>query len=93
MELVTNKLKVVHYAQVPCEPFEVEVKDEREAFLISNILADQHLFLLKENIIPDYSNIIIVLMFEDGDWVDYFNENEGMEFDEFTETYFCDEVN
>lgn len=94
MNKVTNKLRVLHYPQVPCIPFIVDVKDEEQAYLISNALADQHLFLFKNNMIPDYANSIQVVMWDEdsdgegnGDWVDYYNEEEGMEFDEFAETY------
>lgn len=83
MKLVSNKLQVRHYAQVPCEPFCVDVKDEYEAYKIIQVLANQHLFLLEQNIIPDFSNAIIVVMYDEQDmeWVDYFNEEEGEEWD------------
>lgn len=94
MKNVTNKLRVCHFAQIPCEPFIVEVKDEEQALLIRETLANQHLFLFKMKIIPDYSNVITVEMFDansDGegnpDWVDYYNEDECMDFDEFVENY------
>lgn len=89
-KLVPNKLKVVHYPQVPCKPYEVEVKDEYEAKKIIDILAFQHLFLFEENIIPDYSNIISVVMLveEAGEWEDYYNDKEMMDWDELEETYF-----
>ena len=94
MQKVTNKLRVSHYPQVPCKPFIVEVADEFEASKISNVLANQHLFLFENNIIPDYSNAITVEMWDENsdgegkaDWIDYWNEEEGMEFSEFEETY------
>lgn len=95
MKKVPNKLRVLHFPQIPCKPFVVEVKDEEQAHLVSEALANQHLFLFENNIIPDYSNIVSVVMFEedaDGegnpDWVDYFNDEEGMDFEELSETYF-----
>ena len=94
MKNVSNKLRVCHFAQIPCTPFIVEVKDEEQAYLISETLANQHLFLYNENIIDDYTNAITVEMWDensDGEglagWVDYWNEEEMMEFDEFCETY------
>lgn len=94
MKKVQNKLRVSHFPQVPCKPFTVEVKDEEQAYLMVEALANHHLFLFDNNFIPDYSNILLVEMFEedsDGDgnpgWVDYWNEEELMEFDEFVETY------
>lgn len=94
MKKVNNKLRVLHYPQVPCEPFFVDVKDEEQALLIINALADQHLFLFDNNIIDDYSNSISVVMWDENsdgegtaDWVDYYNDEEMMEFDEIVETY------
>jgi hypothetical protein len=94
MKPVQKKLRVLHYPQLPCKPFEVDVKSEAEAYLISNALASQHLYLLELGLIEDYSNIISVVMWDedsDGegnpDWVDYYNDDEMMEFGEFAETY------
>lgn len=94
MQTVPNKLRVLHFPQIPCKPFTVEVKDEEQAFLISEALANQHLFLFDNNMIPGYSNVICVQMWDedsDGegnpDWVDYYNNEEDMEFDEFCTTY------
>lgn len=87
MKTVNNKLRVCHFPQIPCEPFIVEVKDEFEANLIVETLANQHLWLFDNNFIPDYSNVITVDMFENGEWVDYWNEEELMEFEEFKKTY------
>lgn len=96
MKNVPNKLRVAHFPQIPCKPFYVYVKDEEQAFLVMEALANQHLFLFENNMIPDYSNILLVQMWEDlvdndsaslGDWVDYYNDEEAMEFDEFADTY------
>jgi len=94
MKKVSNKLRVAHFPQIPCEPFIVEVKDEEQAFLVAEALANQHLFLFANRMIPDYTNVVIVEMFDpnsDGDgnadWVDYFNEQESMDWDEFADTY------
>jgi hypothetical protein len=94
MKTITNKLRVLHFPNIPCKPFIVEVKDEEQAFLIRETLANQHLFLFKNNFIPDYSNIICVEMWDENsdgegaaDWVDYYNDEECMDFDEFVEAY------
>jgi len=99
MKKVPNKLRVVHFPQVgSCkESFKVEVKDEEQAYLIVKTLAEQHLWLEKNRIIPDYSNVIIVEMYDaniDGGtkkpygWCNYYNEEECMEWEEIEETYF-----
>lgn len=94
MQNVKNKLRVLHYPQFPCEPFIVDVKDEEQAFLIRETLANQHLFLYKNKFIPDYANMILVSMWDEdydgegnADWVDYYNEFEDMDFDEYAEKY------
>jgi len=94
MEKVKNKLRVVHIPQVPCKSFAVDVDDEVEAKKIIDVLVYQHQFLYNNRIIPDYSNVIFVEMWdEDSDgegtpgWVGYFNEAEEMEWEEFEETY------
>lgn len=94
MQKVKNKLRVLHYAQIPCKPFIVEVKDEEQALFIKDALAKQHLFLFHNRIIPDYSNAIYVEMWDEtfneagiAEWVDYYNEEEEMDFYEITEKY------
>lgn len=95
MVLIKNKLRVSHFPQIPCKPFIVEVKNEREAYLIYQTIANQHLFLFEGNFIPDYSNVICVEMWDDemeadanGDkWCDYWNEKEEMEWNDFVEEY------
>lgn len=89
MEPVKNKLQVWHFAQVPCKPFQVDVKDEFEAAKISRTLADQHLFLFDNKIIPDYANTIVVMMFDEAEkeWINYYNEVYEMEWDEFEKEF------
>lgn len=85
MNFTKNKLRVVHIPQIPMKGFMVEVRDEREAYLLADTLAIQHLFLYENNCIPDYSNIIYVECLEDGEWCDYYNEIDNLEWDEFVE--------
>ena len=91
MQLIKNKLQVRHYPQLPCRPFCVDVKDEFEAKKILDTLANQHLWLYENKIIPDYCNVIEVVMLEDedgnSDWISYWNEKEQMDWNEFEETY------
>lgn len=90
MKKVKNKLRVVHFPEVDlCRScFTVEVKDEKQANFVLNTLANQHLWLERNGLIGDYSNAIFVEMKDENDeWVDYWNEEEIMEWDEFVETY------
>ena len=99
MKPIKNKLRVVHFPQVgTCKKsFIVEVKNEEEAFKIMDVLATQHLWLLENNLINDYSNAIFVEMFDETidtvtnnpfGWCDYYNEEEEMEWDELENKYF-----
>lgn len=89
MNLVNTELRVVHIPQLSRGCFYVKVSNEREAYLIKEALANQHLYLLKNDIINDYSNAIFVEMFDDGagEWVDYYNKSEDLDWDDFEETY------
>jgi hypothetical protein len=96
---IKNKLRVVHFPQVGVSKnFAVEVKSEREAYLVLNTLANQHLFLYENKFIPDYSNIILVEMYNEEideetkqpyGWEDYFNDEMGFEWDD-VELYFSE---
>ena len=94
MQKVNKSLRVVHYPQVPCKPFTFRVGCEEHANLVSNALSEQHLFLFQQGVIPDYNNVITVEMWDDdvdgqgiGEWVEYWNEEENMDFKEFAETF------
>lgn len=94
---LNKKLKVLHYPQIPCEPFAVDVKDEEQAYLIQETLANHHLFLYENNFIPDFSNAISVVMWDEtldnedgslGDWCDYYNEELNMDWEEYCDYKF-----
>lgn len=87
MQLSGKRLQVHHYPQVPCNPFSVEVKDEYEAAKMIDTLADQHIWLFKNLLIPDYCNSFNVVMWDGSEWVDYWNEAEQMNWDDFEEAY------
>jgi hypothetical protein len=87
MTLTGKKLQVHHYPQVPCTPFAVDVKDEYEAAKMIDTLADQHVWLFKNKIIPDYCNSFNVVMLDGSEWVDYWNEAEQMGWDDLEAVY------
>ena len=66
-------------------------KNEFEAKKILDTLANQHLWLYENRIIPDYCNVIEVVMLEEedgnSDWISYWNEKEQMEWNEFEKMY------
>lgn len=87
MKLSGKKLQVWHFPQMPCPAFTVDVKDEYEAIKMINTLADQHIWLFQNKLIPDYCNNLTVMMWEKGEWVDYYNYEEKMEWDDFETSY------
>lgn len=87
MTLSGKRLQVWHSPQLPCQPFKVDVKDEYEALKMINTLADQHIWLFKNKIIPDYVNSFVVVMHDRNEWVPYYNTEEDMEWDAFEITY------
>lgn len=89
MNLSGKRLQVWHYPQMPCEPFKVPVKDEFDAYLISKTLADQHIWLEANKIIPDYTNVLEVMMWDTdkNEWVNYYNDKEEMDWEEFENEY------
>lgn len=89
MTLSGKRLQVHHYPQIgsSLKYFSVDVKDEYEAAKIINILADQHIFLLNNKFIPDYTNSFQVVMWDGSEWVDYWNEAEQMNWADLESVY------
>jgi hypothetical protein len=82
------RLKVCHYPQVPCRPFEVEIDSLEKAKLIMDTLADYDLFQFNNHIKPDYANATVLRMWdnEDNDWTDWNDEETGIDdLDEYFE--------
>ena len=74
------KLKVWWIPQISMsDRFEVVVDDEVRANLLLNVLAEYDLYQYKNKVKPDYCNTGGVEMWEDGEWVDWHNE----EYDDF----------
>lgn len=95
MDTTSKKLRVWHIPQVPMKAFYIPVENEREAALIMNAIALQHVWLERNRVIPDYSNAMGVEIFDndvDGfgnsGWTDYWNEEEGFEWDEYENQFF-----
>lgn len=89
MKLSGKRLQVWHYPQINHGAFKVDVKDEYEAIKIIETLADQHCWLFKNKFIPDYANSFIVQMWDEdiSRWVDYWNDKEDMNWEDFEAVY------
>ena len=66
-------LRVWWIPQVPGKRFEVPVKLLSEAVLLLRTLADYDSFQFKNRIKPDYCNAGGLIIFEDGEWVDWYD--------------------
>lgn len=99
---VNKDLRISHYAQIPCKPFNFVLKYnsldnipiEVKAAEIINILANQHLFLGSNKIIPDFCNSIMVSVQNDeGEWEDYYNDEENADWEDMEYLYLNEIVN
>ncbi len=74
-------LRVWHIPQVPGKPFHVTVATSIEAIKVLGILADYDTFQFKNRIKPDYCNAAGLEVYEDGEWLEWYNDN-GEDIDE-----------
>lgn len=73
-----QSLKVWWIPQVPMSNrFEVFVSSVEEGVKFLDTLAAYDAFQLENKIKPDYCNVGGLMMFEDGEWVDWCDEETG----------------
>lgn len=79
-------LRVWHIPQIPdSHPFYVPVKTIEEAKLLLDALGDYDWYLWKHNHRVDYSNASGLEVFEDGDWMEWEDEDGNDIDDHFDE--------
>jgi hypothetical protein len=78
-------LRVWWVPQMPCEAFEVDVPDLATADLLLDVLANYDAFQFEHGVKPDYCNAGGLMMFENGEWVDWYDDALNCEFDEWRE--------
>ena len=76
-------LKVWWIPQVPMKPFEVCVDSPHEAALILKALGRYDLFQLENRIKPDFSNAGGLLVYEDDEWSEWYNEETDGDINEY----------
>jgi hypothetical protein len=81
-------LKVWWIPQVPMKSFEVPVPDLKTADILLDALANYDLFQFENRIKPDYCNAGGLVVFQDGDWEDWYCPETGNDFDEHREEHF-----
>ena len=75
-------LKVYWIPQVPMKAFEYNVKTLMEAAILLDVLAKYDAFQYENRVKPDYCNMGGLVIFEDGEWCDWYNE-DGDSFDDW----------
>jgi hypothetical protein len=68
------KFRIWHKSQIPGKSFKLTVQSPEEGQEILDILADYDLFQFENNIKPDYSNASGIECFENGEWIDYYDD-------------------
>lgn len=76
-------LRVWWVPQMPMKAFEIDVPDLATADLLLDVLADYDRFQFENNVKPDYCNAGGLMMLEDGEWVDWFDDTLFCDFDEY----------
>lgn len=83
-----KKLRVVHFPQIPCNGFKVEVNNLVEAKKIMDVLANYDLFQYENRIKPDYCNSTVLEEFNEDnqEWYGWYDEETGIDdLDEYLE--------
>lgn len=67
-----SKFAVVHYPQIQCKPYVVDVDNIKEAIKIKDVLCNYDLFQYDNRIKPDYCNMSIIQYYdkEEKEWYD-----------------------
>lgn len=63
--------------QIPMKAFEVEVPTFEEGVRLLDTLGNYDLFQFENKIKPDYANMGGLMMNENGEWVDWYDEETG----------------
>lgn len=71
------KLRIWWIPQITCEAFNVDVDSVAEGVKLLEVLGNYDQFQLDNNIKPDYANAGGLTMWEQGEWVDWCDEETG----------------
>ena len=75
-------LRIWWIPQVPMKAFYWPVQSVDEAVNLCNLLAEYDKFQFENRVKPDYCNVGGLMIFEDGEWVDWCND-EYMDFNDY----------
>lgn len=71
MSETEGALQVWWTPQIPMEPMRIPVSSIEDAAKLLNVLAEYDAFQYLNNVKPDYCNSGGLMVFEDGEWVDW----------------------
>ena len=71
-----GNLSVWHIPQVSMRAFRVSVNTPRDGYHLMQYLACYDLFQLEQNIKPDFANAQGLDVFEDGEWVTWYDDDD-----------------
>lgn len=77
-------LRIWWIPQVPMKPYHYPVKSIEEAKHMLDMIAYYDLFQLEHDIKPDFSNVGGLQVYEEGEWVDWYDE-DGNSIDEIND--------
>ena len=72
-----GELRVYWIPQVPMSAFHVRVETVAEAHKLLCVLAKYDAFQFENNIKPDYCNAGGLQVFEDGEWVEWYDKDDN----------------
>jgi Superinfection exclusion gene product 17 len=75
-------LRVWWISQVPMKPFRVRVADLEQAAFLLDVLGAYDFFQYEENVKGDFYNVGGLEVFEEGEWMSWYDEETGEGFDE-----------
>ncbi len=78
-------LQIWWVPQVPMTPFNFPVQNLEQGWRMLAMLAQYDLFQLEHNVKPDFSNAGGLNVFEDGEWVDWYDPETGDDIDAYAE--------
>ncbi len=68
-------LRVYWIPQIPMKPFYYPADSIKDAKRTLELLAQYDLFQMEHNVKPDYANVGGLEVFEDGEWIDWYDED------------------
>jgi hypothetical protein len=80
-------LEVWWIPQIPGTSFRVPVKDVPQAAFVLDILAQYDAFQYQQHVKPDYCNAGGLLIWEGGEWTEWYDPQTDQDIDEWMETH------